>query len=119
MTTSSFEEQIESIKDAINELSIETAKKAIEQLQRDGITDDGELPFLRTTYNHASSELCNKLRSLGLSFMPQTIGTHLTLEGNVYAIYNPDIFDYEEAIKWLITKYQSAQLGASHVRYPA
>lgn len=106
--TSSSEEQIKSLRTEINELSIETAKKAIDQLHRDGITADSELPFMRPTYNHASSELCKKLKSFGLSFVPKTIGTYLAWEGNVYAIYNPDMFNYEEAIEWLKIKYQIA-----------
>lgn len=93
---------------AVNELSIETVKEAIEQLHRDGITADSELPFLRSTYNHASVELCKKLQSFGLSFVPEIIGTHLKWVGNVYAIYNPEVFDYQEAIKWIRMKYQSS-----------
>jgi len=105
--TDSPEEKME-IKAAVNELSIETAKEAIEQLQRDGISDDSELPFSRPIYNYASVELCKKLQGFGLSFVPEIIGAHLKLEGNVYAIYNPEMFDYEEAIEWLRMKYQSA-----------
>lgn len=72
------------LKDAVNELSIEAVKEAIEQLHRDGITADSELPFLRPTYNHVSVELCKKLQEFGLLFVPKIIGTHLKWEGNVY-----------------------------------
>ncbi len=105
--TSSSKKDIESLKAATDELSSETAKEAIEQLRRDGITADSELPFLRPTYNHASLELCKKLQSFGLLFVPEVIGTHLEYEGNVYAIYNPEMFDYEDAVEWPKVKYQS------------
>jgi len=100
-----FAKEIESFKTAVNELSIEDAKEAIEQLHRDGITADGELPFLRPTYNHASRDLCKKLQSFGLPFLPEIIGIYL--EGNVYAIYNPEQFNHEEAVEWLKIKHQS------------
>lgn len=101
------DEEIESFKTAINELSIENAREAIEQLRRDGITADSELPFLRPTYNRVSCELCKKLQSFGLLFLPIVIGTYLEWEGNVYAIYNPEQFNYEEAVEWLKIKYQN------------
>ena len=91
---------------AINELSFECAKEAIKQLKHDGVTSDSELPFIRSTYNHVSLELCAKLQSLGLVFLPNVIGTFLEDMGNVYAIYNPEILTQREAVKWLKMKYK-------------
>ena len=97
---------ITALKTSIAQLSIDAASVAIEQLLRDGITSDSELPFVRPTYNLASRDLCEKLRSLGLPFLPDVIGTYLETEGGVYAIYNPDLFSFREAIDWLGTKFQ-------------
>ncbi|QCU89781.1 hypothetical protein [Thiomicrorhabdus sediminis] len=101
---------IEDFMIAIEQLTIQNATVAIEQLNRDGITDDSHLPFSRPTYNNCSSELCTKLQNLGVVFLPKIIGTYLYTAGTVYAIYNPEEFEAGEAVEWLIQKYETEYL---------
>lgn len=103
------EDGLNLLKASINELSIENAKNAIDQLNYDGITVDNELPFLGSTYNQLPEELCKKLQGFGIPFLPKVIGTYLTKEGNVFAIYNPSIFNPDEAISWLKIWYKNFQ----------
>lgn len=98
---------IESIIAGVNDLTFSEAEEAINQLTAQGITKDSELPFLRIIYNHAEKELCQKLGELGCPFIPEIIGTYLYQEGNVYAIYNPDLFDYSSAIEWIKVSSES------------
>jgi hypothetical protein len=100
------DEHVVSLTSIIDTLTLEDVKEAIEQLQSDGITSDEELPFLRTTYNRMSDEVCEKLHSFGLLFMPKVIGTHIDWVGNVYAIFDPEQFTHSDAIEWLNKKYK-------------